>query len=48
MWVGFLDMVIGYGGNNGVLDGDGYIVVVYILNFMKINLLCNFFIRNVL
>jgi hypothetical protein len=46
MWAGLPDMVTGYGGNNGASDGDGYIVVAYIPNSMKINPPCNFPIRN--
>lgn len=37
MWAGLPDMVTGYGGNNGASDGDGYIVVAYIPNSMKID-----------
>lgn len=39
-------MPTGYGGNNGASDGDSDIVIAYIPNFMKINLPCNFPIRN--
>lgn len=40
-------MFVRYVGNNDVLDVNGDVMIFYILNFIKISSLCNFFIGNI-